>query len=339
MVYLANLLMPLLIIPNKTELCKVAIGFLPCGSQNAICCDLGGRNVNDAWINILRGKTIPSDIMKIHFKESGETIFGTTLLWGITGDIAAKAEKWRGFWKSAKYAIAGTSTFISSWKLKNYKWQVQLRNTINILEELKSESNEDSKFENIHDKSKLEDFQEEGKLEDSYEESKLESFDEENKLDDFHENAQIEEDIKEEWMSKCKNFSLVHKSTTSSMAQSCWAPFNYENFSFFGIVTHEARSSLRKKEMFMPPARFNDKKMYIGSLQQVGKFRLLRFLSKVTNGKILKCKKFSGIEVTEVKIKPIVESCFNIDGEIYPQDEVHVVLMPSQLNLIGKVFE
>lgn len=29
--------------PNKTEFLKVSIGLLPCGTQNAICCDLGGK--------------------------------------------------------------------------------------------------------------------------------------------------------------------------------------------------------------------------------------------------------------------------------------------------------
>jgi len=44
------------------------IGIIPCGSQNAISCDVGGKNPYEAAVNIVRGTTVDSDIMRIQFK-------------------------------------------------------------------------------------------------------------------------------------------------------------------------------------------------------------------------------------------------------------------------------
>mmetsp|Transcript_28588 Transcript_28588/g.25302 ORF Transcript_28588/g.25302 Transcript_28588/m.25302 type:complete len:105 (+) Transcript_28588:943-1257(+) len=104
-------------------------------------------------------------------------------------------------------------------------------------------------------------------------------------------------------------------------------------------MTHEARSSLNKKEKFMPQARFNDKKMYLGNLEKCNKFSLLRFINRYTTAKHTEFPKFNGLEATEIKLSPQVDSYFNIDGEIFPNDEVQVKLLPSYLNLIGKVYD
>jgi len=52
--------------------------------------------------------------MKIRFKNHKEPIFGTTLQWGLTGDIVHKGEKWRRVLKSARYAVCGAKTFLCS---------------------------------------------------------------------------------------------------------------------------------------------------------------------------------------------------------------------------------
>ena len=41
--------------PAERQLLKIPIGILPGGSQNALCCDVGGKSVVAACINIIRG--------------------------------------------------------------------------------------------------------------------------------------------------------------------------------------------------------------------------------------------------------------------------------------------
>mmetsp|Transcript_8568 Transcript_8568/g.7597 ORF Transcript_8568/g.7597 Transcript_8568/m.7597 type:complete len:135 (-) Transcript_8568:12-416(-) len=66
--------------------------------------------------------------MKIKFKELNKTVYGTTMLWGITGDIVKKAEKWRKVFKSARYAVCGAKTFLCTCRLKNYVCQIEYMN-------------------------------------------------------------------------------------------------------------------------------------------------------------------------------------------------------------------
>ena len=89
----------------------------------------------------------------------------------------------------------------------------------------------------------------------------------------------------------------------------------------------------------MPHARYNDRKMYLGSLQKWGKFKMLNFLRKFSSANHLGYSKFQDSEVTEVKLTPMMDSYYNIDGEIYPNDEVQVKLLPSYLTLIGRVHD
>ena len=112
----------------KEELIKIPIGLLPGGSQNALCWDLGGRDVYQASINILRGKTIPSDIMEVNFSGLHLKIYATTILWGLTADVAHKAEKWRKLFRSARYAVWATHTFFWNLRKKRYTWKIKYQN-------------------------------------------------------------------------------------------------------------------------------------------------------------------------------------------------------------------
>mmetsp|Transcript_8707 Transcript_8707/g.8240 ORF Transcript_8707/g.8240 Transcript_8707/m.8240 type:complete len:198 (+) Transcript_8707:272-865(+) len=194
--------------------------------------------------------------MKVKFENLDTPIYATSLLWGITGDIATRAERWRGVFKSAKYAIAGTLTFISSCKLQNYKCEVEYKTILPLekLESLKNYSKEEEKY--------------------------------------------FEEVLPQDTNSEANDSEL------DASGEKVWEPFSLSDFCFFGIVTHEARSSKKKNEVFMPGARFDDNKMYIGSLAKLGKIKLLKFLSKFSSGNILDFERFSGTEVNEVKINP-----------------------------------
>ncbi|CAI2361981.1 unnamed protein product [Moneuplotes crassus] len=281
---------------KRDDLFKVPIGILPCGTQNAIVCDLGGRKVRDACINIVRGHTIPSDIMRINFEKQDEPIYATSLLWGITGEIATKAEKLRGLCKSAKYAIGGTLTFLSSCRLKHYKCKVEYKPMVPL-------------------------------------------GDSENRDEDHKEEGHKEEDHKEDRIVESENHSHLEeqRSKIRCISESAWSTFDLDDFCFFGIVTHEARNSKKKKEVFMPGARFDDKRMYMGSLAKLGKIKLLQFLCKHSAGNIMDCKRFSGTEVSEVRIAPRNDCPYNVDGELFPSDKAHIELLPSHLNLIGKI--
>eukprot|EP00343_Euplotes_focardii_P002791 CAMPEP_0205804452 /NCGR_PEP_ID=MMETSP0205-20121125/7373_1 /ASSEMBLY_ACC=CAM_ASM_000278 /TAXON_ID=36767 /ORGANISM="Euplotes focardii, Strain TN1" /LENGTH=143 /DNA_ID=CAMNT_0053074079 /DNA_START=302 /DNA_END=734 /DNA_ORIENTATION=- len=65
--------------------------------------------------------------------------------------------------------------------------------------------------------------------------------------------------------------SIVNNTYTDNFKQKPSKDWNLHedtDVCFFGIMTHECRNSARGKEQFMPPARFNDGKMYIGTLQK-----------------------------------------------------------------------
>jgi len=67
--------------------------------------------------------------------------------------------------------------------------------------------------------------------------------------------------------------------------------------------------------------------------------KLLKFLSKFSNAKHLEFDKFNGMEVSEVQISPDTKSWFNIDGEIYENDQANVKLLPSFLTMIGGIHD
>ncbi|CAI2359746.1 unnamed protein product [Moneuplotes crassus] len=275
--------------PKSKELLKIPIGLLPCGSANAICCDLGGKDVYQACINIIRGVTVKADILKVKFKEQEESIYATSMLWGITGDIVHKAEKWRRCLKSARYAVCGAKTLLCSCSLKNYKCKIEFKNTKKDLD------------------------------------SQSYYFEEGSKVCDSTDKTSKNSDAKSD--------------RTSKNDKDGWKTYENDEFTFFCVTTHECRSSINKKEIFMPPIRINDGTMRLGCLKRCGKVKMLKFLSKFSSAKHLEYKMFEEFEVSELKLSPIVNSYFNIDGEIYPNDEAHVKLLPSYLNLIGKLHE
>jgi diacylglycerol kinase family enzyme len=73
---------------------NLPIGILPGGSQNALCCDIGGKSPAQATIHILRGDTINADILKASFKKAKKEILCSIVTWGITGDIVNDSERY-----------------------------------------------------------------------------------------------------------------------------------------------------------------------------------------------------------------------------------------------------
>lgn len=307
---------------DRSDLIKIPIGLLPCGSQNAIACDLGGRDVFNSWVNIIRGTTVSSDIMWVQFKDLNRIVYATSLLWGITGDIVSAAENWRGCFGSARYWIWGARMFLCSCKLKDYRCKIEYKNNQDAVGEWSSvympfDDDKEEQKEYVGSMGRLE-----------------------------------KEATDDNILAKSQNVSLNQSYSFEDIPQTGWKPYHTSHFLFFCVLTHEARNSLHKEEIFMPHARFNDSKMYIGTVERMNKLNTLRFLKQfssaehtvqskhgVNSSNNITMTPFNDREVTEVKINPQMNSCFNIDGEIYPNDEVYVRLLPSYLNLIGKVFE
>lgn len=115
-----------------------------------------------------------------------------------------------------------------------------------------------------------------------------------------------------------------------------WEKLPEDNFWFYAIVTHEVRSSIND-EIFAPFARINDNKMYIAGLKSSSKIEALTYLTRVSNGTHLDFERYFFVEVSSLKIKNPPGSYFWVDGEPHESSEYTVTLLPSSLNLIGKV--
>mmetsp|Transcript_21827 Transcript_21827/g.21559 ORF Transcript_21827/g.21559 Transcript_21827/m.21559 type:complete len:133 (-) Transcript_21827:333-731(-) len=65
--------------------------------------------------------------MKVQFANSDTPIYATVILWGLLGDVVKNAEKLRKLFKSARYAVSAAKIFLTSWKMKTYKCNVQFK--------------------------------------------------------------------------------------------------------------------------------------------------------------------------------------------------------------------
>lgn len=109
-------------------------------------------------------------------------------------------------------------------------------------------------------------------------------------------------------------------------------------FAFMSIVSHECRSSITK-EILAPFSRYTDRKMAITAMARTSKLGLISFLTKVANGNHINMEKFDAKHAKEAIICPSTDSHYNIDGEIYDNDEAYVKSLPGFLNMMGKVHD
>ena len=124
--------------PQKDKLLKMPIGVMPCGSQNAISWDLGGKNPYLAAAKIVRGQTVQADAMKITFEESKNVIYGTSLLWGFPSHVVSQSRNWRWLFGSARYGICGFRNFMWNWPFVRYQWSIDYKYDSNVYESVKS---------------------------------------------------------------------------------------------------------------------------------------------------------------------------------------------------------
>ena len=292
--------------PQKNKLLKIPLGIMPWGSQNAISCDLGGKNPYLAAVKIIRGQTIDADIMKITFDESDNVIYGTSWLWGFPSHVVSQAQNWRWLFGSIRYNVWGFRNYMWNWPFMRYRCNIDYKY--------------DHKIYNL--------IQNKTELSSSEEESKELLSDSEIKFKKIGINNSLQS------LDSCLSES---QPSNKQFDSSKWKTLDSDDFFFFVVLTHEARSSITN-ENFLPFARINDTKMYVCTIERVSKIGSLKFLSKLQKSEHIDMKEFSVREATEVKLSPKSNMFFNIDGEIYPWDGLHIELIPSALKLIGKPY-
>lgn len=109
-------------------------------------------------------------------------------------------------------------------------------------------------------------------------------------------------------------------------------------FTFFSIVSHEWRSS-NDESILAPFARYSDEKLNFISVAAKNRFEFVKVMTKMIKGRHWNQKAVQTKKAMEWIIKPSSDCYFNIDGEIYPNDEAHVKILPKFLNLMGKLHE
>lgn len=63
--------------------------------------------------------------------------------------------------------------------------------------------------------------------------------------------------------------------------------------------------------------------------------KTIQFLvNKERSGKHVDMDYFMAREATEIKLNPVSASFFNIDGEVFPNDELYIKLLPGFINLV-----
>mmetsp|Transcript_20102 Transcript_20102/g.37343 ORF Transcript_20102/g.37343 Transcript_20102/m.37343 type:complete len:429 (-) Transcript_20102:1687-2973(-) len=96
---------------HKKQGLQSQIGVLPAGSQNALACALGCKNINTAVFYILKGFVVKSDLMQVTL-DNKQVLASCALAWGVVSQIAEDAQKMRAF-GTARYAISGAMKFFS----------------------------------------------------------------------------------------------------------------------------------------------------------------------------------------------------------------------------------
>jgi diacylglycerol kinase (ATP) len=95
---------------------------IPAGSQNALACALGCKNVKTAVFYILKGFTVQSDLIQVTL-DSEQLLASCAVAWGVVSQIAEDAQKLRVLGTAVRtrqrYAVSGAKTFMSA--LEDYR--------------------------------------------------------------------------------------------------------------------------------------------------------------------------------------------------------------------------
>ncbi|MBN3297568.1 AGK protein, partial [Amia calva] len=86
--------------PDQASISKTPIGFIPLGSQNSLSQTLHSpsdnrvKHITDATLSILKGDTVPLDVLQIKGEKDQPVFALTALRWGAYRDVAANVSKY-----------------------------------------------------------------------------------------------------------------------------------------------------------------------------------------------------------------------------------------------------
>ena len=294
--------------PENKKLLSMPIGLMPCGSSNALCCGLGGKDPYIAAISIVRGYTVKGDMFSVNLNDKPEvpTIYATTLTYGFPSDIVIEAQKLRPVFGQYRYIATGAKKFVCSIRLPRYLSNVEFN-----LEELGVEDtkeNETERSERVRHSEMLH----------------LQRF------------PVIEQNIQFDRKSIAPPAMKIDEKYHSleDVAEGKWKALKSDKYLFYTIVTHEAASSV-EAQSYVPFARIDDGQMYLLGMERCSKLEALNYMIKFNNGTHYRHKKMIIHEAKEFRIENPKGAFFCVDGEIYQSNDISIKLVPSALKLMG----
>ena len=95
-------------------LTQVGLAVLPTGSRNSLSFELNGRSLKEVIFNIIRGKHVVGDLMKVTLGDI-QMVCTTAVAWGISANITNEAENYRKL-GMARYIIIGLKIALLKWR-------------------------------------------------------------------------------------------------------------------------------------------------------------------------------------------------------------------------------
>ena len=86
---------------------KIPIAILPGGTANSLSCDLGGEEPLNMCMNIIKGKTVKGDLLRVDFESTKASILATTIAWGYATQVIEASESYRNCLGTSRYTLCG----------------------------------------------------------------------------------------------------------------------------------------------------------------------------------------------------------------------------------------
>eukprot|EP00050_Salpingoeca_kvevrii_P001306 m.166882 g.166882 ORF g.166882 m.166882 type:complete len:634 (+) comp10342_c0_seq2:2291-4192(+) len=96
---------------------QIQVGAVPCGSGNGMSMSLGAPNITAAMLGIIKGNTVPLDLMSI--RQPGQPAFFShmVVMWGLFADIDIESEKYR--WMGpVRFTFSGVARILNMRKYR-----------------------------------------------------------------------------------------------------------------------------------------------------------------------------------------------------------------------------
>jgi diacylglycerol kinase family enzyme len=94
---------------------KINIGVLPTGSRNSLAVELSGKELMTGVFNIVRGRTIKGDLVKVRLDNEKVLLSTCAVLWGLGADIPREADELRNL-GPARFPLVILRKLVRKWK-------------------------------------------------------------------------------------------------------------------------------------------------------------------------------------------------------------------------------